>query len=148
MSRRRGFFGLIKVTDDDTLKARGLANRLDDMDMIMSPVDQKLVCVAMKHGVHVCWGCCEPFDPEEKGLRFTEVRLPREHAHQPAEVRVGLHARCVDPSKRPIFSDMGSDRKLQSVEEVTKGLRLRRTVARAVKPFVDAAQANVAKIIA
>ena len=138
---------LIKVTDGDELKARGLANRLDDMDMIQSPVDSKLVCVAMKHGVHVCWACCEPFDPDEKGLRFTEVRLPREHAGQPAEVRVGLHGRCVDPKNRKPFSDMGSDRRLQPVEEVSAGLRIRRTVARAVKPFIDAAQANVAKII-
>jgi len=138
---------LIKVTDGDELKARGLANKLDEMDMVESPRDGKLVCVAMKWGVHVCWGCCEPFDSEEKGLRYTEVRLPREHADQPAEVRVGLHARCVDPKNRKPFSDMGGSRKLQSVEEVSAGLRLRRTVARAVKPFIEAAAANVAKIV-
>jgi len=132
---------LIKVTDDDDLKARGLANKLDDLDMLISPHDGALVPVAMKNGVHVCWGCCEPFDPEDKGLRMVEMRPPG------SVVRVGIHARCIDPSKRPIFSDMGGDRSLQSVKEVSKGLQVRRMVARAVKPFIDAAQVSVSKII-
>lgn len=131
---------LIKVTDEDDLKARGLANKLDDMDMVISPHDGALVPVAMKNGVHVCWGCCEMFDPEDRGLRMVEMRPPG------STVRVGVHARCVDPKNRKIFSDMGS-RELQPVEEVSAGLRLRRTVAKAVKPFIDAAQASVSKIV-
>ena len=142
MSRGRGILGaLIRVTGDDDLKARGLANQLDELDMVISPVDGSLVPVAMKHGLHVCWGCCEPFDEEERPLRKTEIRTPG------SVVRVLVHARCVDPKNRKPFSDMGGSRSLQSVDEVSAGLKLRKTVARAVKPFVQAAQAAVSKVV-
>lgn len=122
------------------LDVKGLANAATELDMIQSPRDGTLVPVVMHHGVHVCWGCFEPFDESVPKLRLTEIRTPG------ATVRVAVHAKCVDPKNRKVFSDMGGSRELQSVAEVSRGIQVRRMVAKAVKPFMDAAQ-GVSKII-
>lgn len=132
----------IKVTEEDDLKARGLANNATDLDMIISPRDGSLVPVAVHHGAHVCWGCFELFDESDPKLRMVEIR-----PNNQGTVRVGVHAKCVDPKNRKPFVDMKGSRELQSVEEVSKGIKLRRMVAKVVKPFVDAATATTSKII-
>ncbi len=122
------------------LDVRGVANQATEIDMIISKIDGTLVPIVMHHGVHVCWGCMEQFDEEERDLRLTEMRTP-------GSVRVAVHRKCVDPKNRKVFSDMGGSRELQSVQEVSRGLKIRRMVAKAVRPFVQAAEATATKII-
>jgi len=110
----------ISITPDDVLKARK-SNFLDDMDTTYSKRDGRIVTVAMKDGVHVCWGCGEPFDEEEKDERSHEKFV--------GEVPVLLHRKCLDPKKLQQYS-------LPSVAEVSKGLSLRRMVAKVTKPFL------------
>lgn len=135
------FTGLIQVTPDDVLKTRGLSNSLDDMDMIMSPHGGHLVCVAMKSGCHVCWACCEPFDPEDPPLRLIE-KLPEgrpgidAEGHATGRVPVGVHRKCWNSKDRKIFVDMKGQpnpTRLQSIVEASRGLQLRKLVARATK---------------
>lgn len=125
----------------DLSSINGIANAVTELDMITSPRDGSLVPIVMHHGIHVCWGCMEPFDDAEPKLRLEEYRAPG------ATVRVAIHKKCADPRNRKIFSDRGESRELQSVEEVSRGLRIRKAVARAVQPFVSAADAAVSKII-
>lgn len=129
------------IVDDDTLAARGLAANATDLDMITSPLTGELVPVAMHHGVHVCWGCFEPFDPMTSGLALVEMRPPG------SVVKVGVHAKCVNPKNRKIFSDMGGSTALQSVEEVSRGLAMRKRVARIVKASADIAAAAAEKLV-
>lgn len=129
------------MTEVMDLDVRGVANEATELDMIQSPRDGSLVPIVMHHGVHVCWGCMEPFDESEPKLRLVEMRCPG------ASVRVAIHHKCIDPRNRKIFSDMGGSRELQSVAEVSRGLKLRRMVARAVKPLMDAAGTSVSKIV-
>lgn len=130
---------LIKVTSDEELSARGLANRLDDMTMEISPYGGHLVCIAICDGCQVCWACCEPFGDGPEALL--------EKRPGGSTVPVGIHRKCFNPKDRRPFSDMGGRRELQSVSEVSKGLRLRRTVAKVVKPFLQAAQSAASKIV-
>lgn len=132
---------MIGEGDSMDLDVRGVANRATEIDMIISKIDKTLVPIVMHHGVHVCWGCMEQFDEEERDLRLTEMRTPG------SVVRVAVHRKCVDPKNRKVFSDMGGSRELQSVQEVSRGLKIRRMVAKAVRPFVEAAEATAAKII-
>jgi hypothetical protein len=123
----------------------GVAARATELDMVISPDGPNkglLVCVIKHHGSHVCWGCMEIF-----GAPFTPDG-PHEVMVGGGTVPVLLHRKCVDPKNRKIFSDMkGDKRRLQSVEEVTKGLRIRKSLASAAKPFVDAASRAVNKLI-
>ncbi len=124
------------------LNVTGLANTTTELDMIISPRDGTLVCVAEHHGVHVCWGCFEPFDEDKSALKFTEIRTPG------ATVRCAVHRKCVDPKNRKVFSDGGQPTtRLQSIGEVARGLQLRKTVARAVNALGAAAADQVSKII-
>ncbi len=138
------FTGGISVTPDDVLKTRGLSNSLDDMDMIMSPHGGHLVCVAMKSGVHVCWACCEPFDPEVRAESLLE-KLPEgrpgrdAEGHQTGNVPVGVHRKCWNAKDRKVFVDMKDQPRptaLQSVLEVSRGLQLRKLVAKATRALV------------
>jgi len=123
----------ISVTPDDVLKARGLSGRLTDMTLEISPFGGHLVAVAQFEGCNVCWGCCEPFDFDGPN-RMIEVKPGG------GSTPVGLHAKCLDPKARKIFSDMASNR-LQTVEEVSAALRVRRLVSRVAKPFDRVKQA-------
>lgn len=110
---------LIQFTPEEVQKARG-TNGLDDMDTIVSPFGGHLVVVAQKrdsNGMleHVCWACSEPFEPEDKSLAGVEKIAPG------GTVPVLLHRRCAGP------------RKIISVGDATKGLSLRRAVAKAYK---------------
>lgn len=109
----------IAVTPDDVLKARG-SNFLDDMDTFHSP-RYGLGVIAVKDGVQVCWGCGEPFDDHERELRG--------HEKLHGTVPVMLHYRCLDSKKLKQYS-------MPSVEQASKGLSLRRLVARVTKPFL------------
>lgn len=125
----------------DNLEVHGIANQITELDMIQSLRDGSLVPVVMHYGVHVCWGCMEPFEEGDSKLRMTEIRTPG------STVRVAVHAKCVDPRNRKVFSDMGGSRELQSVQEVTRGLRLRKMVAKVVRPLVEAAASTATKIV-
>jgi len=65
-------------------------NYADDLDMVLSPKDGKLVAVAVVGGVHVCWHCFEQFieDPSHK-LRSVEYNCGG------YGTRIHLHAKCV-----------------------------------------------------
>ena len=125
----------------DLSNITGVANQATELDMIQSPRDGSLVPIVMHHGVHVCWGCMEPFDDSDPKLRLEEYRAPG------ATVRVAIHKKCADPRNRKIFSDRGGNRELQSVAEVSRGLRVRKAVAKAVQPFVSAAGVAAPKIV-
>lgn len=123
----------IRITPEDVLKTRGLGGKLDDLTLELSPYGGHLVAVAQYQGCNVCWGCCEPFTidgPE----RMVEVRPGG------GPTPVGLHAKCVDPNARKKYFDMRNNA-LQSVEDVSAALRLRRLVGRVVKPFMSTAEA-------
>jgi hypothetical protein len=123
------------------MEARGIANVATELDMIISPNGGHLVPIVEHYGVHVCWGCMEPFDAMDRELRQIEMRPPR------STVPVAIHAKCADPSKRKIFSDMGGSRELQSVAEVARGIRMRRAVAKVVKASADIASAAADKLL-
>lgn len=105
------------ITPDEVAKARG-ATFLDDLDMIISPDGGHLVPVAMKNGIHVCWGCGEPFDPAKFAKAMVEMRV------QGGVVPVGMHRGCVGRKPRV------------SVFEQLRGLELRRTMASVAKPLI------------
>lgn len=112
----------IRITPEEVTRARG-ATFLDNMDIIYSPRDGTMVPVAMKHGVHVCWQCGEPFEPNRRGLELVEkVSDPG------ATTRVGVHAKCVAGPPRRFF-------------QVTNGLGFRRKMAEVAKVSLGLAQA-------
>lgn len=121
----------IQVTPEEVLRCRGISNHLDDLDLVVaqppSPYAGKLVAVAMCEGVHVCWACGEPFDFETSALRMLEKLVDG------GTVPVGIHRKCFDPKSRKVFVDMKTSDPLPSVADASKGLQLRRRVARAVK---------------
>jgi hypothetical protein len=127
----------ISITPEDVQKTRGLSGRLDDLTLEVSPHGGHLVAVAQYQGCNVCWACCEPFAPEGPE-RMIECRPT---GGGPDTAPVGLHAKCRDPKARKVFWDMGGDTRLQSVEEVGRGLRLRRLVSKVVKPLAEVAGA-------
>lgn len=126
---------------DDGMSARGVANVATELDMIQWPSTGELVPIVQHHGVHVCWGCMEPFDEVDPKLRMVAMRPPG------SVVRVAIHAKCVNPENRKLFSDMGGSRELQSVDEVSRGLQLRRRVASVVKASANVAIAAANKLV-
>ena len=78
------------------------ATFLDDLDMLLSAGGGHLVPVAMKHGVHVCWACGEPFQPESPRMRMVEKRIDG------GTVPVAVHAKCISPRvmSRPFMSSL------------------------------------------
>jgi hypothetical protein len=111
----------ISVTPEDVLKARG-SNFLDDMDTVYSEKDGRICVVAKKNEMPVCWNCGQPFSlshPDLEAVEKTPVG---------GTVPIMLHRRCEKNGKK-VFS-------MSSVLEVSKGLGLRRTVARVIKPFL------------
>jgi hypothetical protein len=106
------------ITPDEVLKARG-ATFLSDLDMVISPNGGHLVPVAMNHGVHVCWGCGEPFGGMRDRNRMVEMRPPG------SVVPVGMHSGCV--GRRPRVS----------VADTLRGFELRRKMAQVAKPMIE-----------
>lgn len=106
------------VRNQDEVDARG-ATFLDDMDMVISPNGGHLVPVAMKHGVHVCWACGEPFDSLDRRFRMVEKFTG-------GTVPVGVHAQCISPKPRSSFysvvSGLTHRRSLASIAKVTENL--------------------------
>jgi len=106
------------VRNQDEVNARG-ATFLDDMDMLISPNGGHLIPVAMKHGVHVCWACGEPFDALSPRLRMVEKFTG-------GSVPVGVHAQCIHPKPRGSFfsvtSGLSTRRALASVAKATEHL--------------------------
>lgn len=104
---------------------------MDDVDLIMSPIDNKLVVVAMREGQHVCQRCGEHFDPADPGLRGVEVHFD--------QARVLLHARCREGSSRiQVFQNL-------------EGVQVRRRIAQMAKrtqAVADAAEEGEKKLIA
>lgn len=121
----------IAITPEEVVKARG-ATFLTDLDMIISPNGGHLVPVAMYQGVHVCWGCGEPFDPNDRELRLVEMR-PKD-----SYIPVGMHFKCCGAGRKAAVSNP---------LETIRGLQLRRMMAKAAKPFVEAAKSVEKKII-
>lgn len=111
----------ISITPDDVLKARG-SNFLDEMDTVYSPKDGRICVVAKHQGAYVCWGCGDQFVQGHPDLGETEK------TSLGGTVPIILHIKCADRSHRP-FS-------FASVMEASKGLSLRRAVAKAIKPFL------------
>ncbi|NJN63466.1 MAG: hypothetical protein HC882_00380 [Acidobacteria bacterium] len=112
----------IRVTPEEVTRARG-ATFLDNMDIIYSPRDGSMIPVAMKHGVHVCWQCGEPFEPNVRGLELVE-----KISEAGATTRVGVHARCYAGPPRRFF-------------QVTTGLGFRRKLAEVAKASAALAKA-------
>jgi len=73
------------IRDEDERLAEG-ATHMDDIDMILSPVDGALVVVAVKQGQHVCQICGGPFNEEDPRFRGQEVKM--------GGTRMLLHGRC------------------------------------------------------
>ncbi len=113
---------MISVTPDDVLKARK-SNFLDDMDTVYSEKDGRICVVAMKDGAHVCWGCGEPFSMMSPNLEAIE-KTP-----MGGTVPIILHRKCTDSKNLKQFS-------FASLLEISKGLSLRRTIAKVAKPFL------------
>ena len=111
---------LVRQESSDDLLAQG-AQTADDIDMIISPRDGKLVVVAQKEGVHVCGRCLEQFvdDPSDK-------RRPVEHNPGGYGTRIFLHAGCVSATrKRPNL-----------IKQLIDRHQARRFLTKAVKPFL------------
>lgn len=109
------------LRDGDEQKAEG-AVHLDDIDLVYSkhtigPWGPVLVTVAVRDGMHVCWQCGGPFDPNGK------------RDLHPQEVKNGyatmlLHAGCVG---RKTLS-------ARSYHDILRGLQARRFYAKATHP--------------
>ncbi len=111
------------LTEHDIENAQGVTY-FDEMDMDISPRTGLLVPVCVKHGVHVCWQCGDPFDDAVPGMRKTEKLTDRR-----ATVTVMVHAKCVNgPPVRSFFSSIS-------------GLQTRRSLASAAKKSMGVAKA-------
>lgn len=118
---------LIKITPEEVLKCRGISNHLDDIDMIYMGDDRHICVVAVSQGCHVCWACGEPFNPQVPALTLLEKRVDN------GAVPVGIHYKCFDPKARKPFSDLKPHEPLPTVAEASRGLQLRKQVAKATK---------------
>lgn len=121
---------LIQITPDEVLRCRGISNHLDDIDMVYAPGDGHIIVVAVSQGCHVCWGCGEPFNPNVPALTMLEKRVDN------GAVPVGIHYKCFDPKARKPFSDLGAHEPLPTVAEASRGLQLRKQVAKATKTIL------------
>lgn len=116
---------------DEEQKIAEQSSHMDDVDLIMSPIDGKLVIVAMQEGHHVCQRCGDLFDNADPGLQGVEVHFD--------QARVLLHARCRTSSSRI--------RVFQNLE----GVQVRRRIAQMAKrtqAIADAAEKEEKKLVA
>jgi hypothetical protein len=119
-------FFLKDKEQDDALLARAAPD--GDLDMIISPIDGKLVVVSQINGVHSCSRCHEQF-----------VNGDPAHADRPVEynpggegTRILLHARCVrvKPPRNIIHN-------------LVRGHQIRRFLTKALKPFMQSSDSKV-----
>lgn len=89
-------FFIRRESADDHMAHKAGENYADDMDMLQSPRDGRLVPVAVVNGVHACWMCFGQFieDPTHPH-RMVEWKDPHGHG-----VRIGIHAGCVEKAGR------------------------------------------------
>jgi hypothetical protein len=94
----------------------------DEMDLIVSPVDQKLVMACVRGGVHACGYCLEPFSPDQSSPdRLVEMN-PGGWG-----TRIAIHSRCVSRAKK-YRGNLVYDRE--------RGHQARRFTTQATKPFM------------
>ncbi len=106
---------------DHLAKPRDM-NESDEMDLIVSPVDGKLVVAPVRDGVHACSYCLEPFVPDQSSpLRMAEMNPGGEGT------RIVIHPKCVNKAKG-YRGNLLHDR--------VQGHQARRFATRAVKPFM------------
>jgi hypothetical protein len=114
---------LIRQETQDEQKALG-ATHLDDVDLLPSIRDGRLVAVAMKAGCHVCWQCGDGFEDHLPARKYTEKQM--------GYSRVALHAECVNG---------GKVRSVKSFNDVVEGLQVRRGIAKIAKDSQSVADA-------
>lgn len=120
-----------ELTADDLRVAKD-ATYCDDFDTLHSPNGGHIVATAMKHGVHVCWQCGEPFDPNSHALEAVEKLNERG-----ATVPVYVHRKCWAGRTKSFF-------------DLARGVQVRRGLAAAAKKsasLVDAAREGAKKLI-
>lgn len=116
------------LRDEDEKLAEG-ATHMDDIDLIVSPIDGKLVAVSQKKGRHCCWQCGGMFVESSSQLRGVEVKF----GDGP---RILLHAQCSGgkPDVSIYYSHL-------------RGMQVRRFFARATKRLGDAAGKKIEQIL-
>jgi len=120
--------------DEDEKRAAMSSSHMDDIDMIPSTIDGKLVVVAQSEGRHVCQMCGDPFDPTDSRLRGVEVHI--------GYSRVLLHSVCSGKPKRSLY---------YRFHDNVRGVQVRRRLAAAAKgsqAVADAAEGNANKVVA
>lgn len=120
--------------DEDEKRAAQSSSHMDDIDMIQSPIDGKLVVVAQSQGRHVCQMCGELFDPTDSQLRGVEVHI--------GYSRVLLHAKCSGQPKRSLY---------YRFHDNVRGVQVRRKLAEAARSsqtVAEAAEKNSKKVVA
>ena len=106
------------IRDEDERLAEG-ATHMDDIDMVLSPIDGALVVVAVKNGQHVCQICGGPFDEEDPRFKAQEVKM--------GGTRMLLHGRCHTQHAR------AGQNFYQVFCNTIRGMQIRRSLARAAK---------------
>ena len=116
------------IRDEDEKLAEN-ATHMDDIDMILSPVDGALVVVAVKHGQHVCQTCGGPFDENDPRYKGVEVKM--------GGTRQLLHARCQQgKSRKSLYGNFCN---------TIRGMQIRRSLAKAAEAsqsIADTAEQN------
>lgn len=118
----------IKSADVELEKLAADATHLDDIDILHSERDGRMVAVAMKNwggqGTlrHVCWQCGLLFRADIPKLRGVEVAW--------GGTRIMLHAQCVDGKPNPsiYFNTLAG---LQARRSLAKADKMTRSIARA-----------------
>jgi hypothetical protein len=122
-------YTFIKSDDAELEKLAEGATHMDDIDLVMSPVDGALVPCAMKGGKHVCWECGETFNEGIPARRRSEVK----HGH----VRILLHAGCEDYDVRKRVHQNPA----QLFNNNLRGMQYRRQLAHAARGSQSVADA-------
>lgn len=94
----------------------------DDTDLLVSPIDGRLVVVAMKHGVHSCQGCGNHVN-FSNGI---EVHM--------GGTRLLMHPKCRERKPRSFFS-------FKNLMDIVNGQIFRRNLAKAAKATDGVAKA-------
>lgn len=120
------------IKDEDQRLAEQ-ATEMDDIDLIMSPIDGALIFVAMKKGRQVCQQCVQQFDNTNPKLRGVEVKM--------GDARMLLHAQCETGKPRPAVY----------FNNKIRGMQIRRKLAAAAQSsqsLADISDLNKNKVVA
>lgn len=118
----------IKSDDVELEKLAANATHLDDIDIMHSGKDGRMVAVAMKNWEgqgtlrHVCWQCGQLFIEHVAKLRGVEVAW--------GGTRIMLHAACVEGKPSPSIY-FGRVAGLQARRSLAKADQMTRSVAKA-----------------